>query len=360
VGVVGQLLSETKRDEFTATVKEQYARVREAHARGQAGAKRATIAAARTNRFAVDWEGYEPPKPKVSGVHEIKPPSLATLCPYIDWTPFFRAWELAGTYPRILDDARVGEAARNLKADADALLARIVAEHWFAPRGIVGFWPANTVGDDIQLFRDEARGAPLATIHTLRQQMQRSHNKANMALADFIAPAGIDDYLGAFAVTMGAGVEQRADQFEAQNDDYQSIMIKALADRLAEALAEWVHRQVRLEYWGYAPGEPLDHATLLAEKYQGIRPAPGYPACPDHTEKRTLFRLLGAERRIGIRLTESCAMWPASSVSGFYFSHPESRYFGLGHIGPDQIAEYAARKKMDIAEIERWLAPNLD
>jgi 5-methyltetrahydrofolate--homocysteine methyltransferase len=360
VGVVGQLLSETTREDFAATTKAQYAAVREAHARGQEGTRRGTLASARANHFAIEWKGYEPPVPRQLGVHEVDAPSLAALRPYIDWTPFFRAWELAGTYPRILEDERVGEAARGLKADGDELLNRIVEENWFAPRAIVGFWPANASGDDIELFQDNARKKTLATIHTLRQQMPREHGKANLALADFVAPKGTDDFLGGFAVTMGEAVEQSADQFEAENDDYQSILIKALADRLAEALAEWLHLQVRTTHWGYeATGQP-DHTALLAEKFQGIRPAPGYPACPDHTEKRTLFALLDTERRVAMRLTESCAMWPSSSVSGFYFSHPESRYFGLGHIGRDQVADYAARKDMSVAEVERWLAPNLD
>ena len=360
VGVVGQLLSDTKRDAFAASVKSQYAAVRESHARGQEGARRGTLASARANRLAIDWEGYVPPVPPRLGVHEVDAPSPATLRRYIDWTPFFRAWELAGTYPRILEDERVGEAARGLKADADALLNRIVEEDWFTPRAIVGFWPANAVGDDIKLYRDIARKKPLAEIHTLRQQMPREHGKANLALADFVAPQGIGDYLGGFAVTMGETVEQHADRFEAQNDDYQSILIKALADRLAEALAEWLHFQVRTVHWGYEAAAQPDHTALLAEQFQGIRPAPGYPACPDHTEKRTLFALLETEKRVAMRLTESCAMWPASSVSGFYFSHPESRYFGLGHIGRDQVMDYAARKEMSVAEVERWLAPNLD
>jgi len=286
---------------------------------------------------------------------------LAELVPYIDWTPFFRSWDLAGVYPKLLQDKTVGEAATTLYQDARVLLERIVAEHWFQPCAVIGFWRANsTACDDVQLFAD-SQSNPIATFCMLRQQIYRDRGRCNYALSDFIAPveSGLNDYLGAFAVTAGHGVDQAVARFESNHDDYNAIMVKALADRFAEAFAERLHQRVRTEFWGYAPREKLDNRNLIKEQYAGIRPAPGYPACPDHTEKGTLFRLLQAQSNAGISLTESYAMYPAASVSGFYFSHPDSRYFGVSKVERDQVDEYARRKDMTTREVERWLAPVL-
>ena len=270
---------------------------------------------------------------------------------------------MAGNYPDLLDDPIIGESARSLFADATDMLDRIVAEKWFTPRAAIGFWPANSIGgDDVEIYADEARTEIKTVIHTLRQQMQRSNDRPNFALADFIAPkeSGVADYIGGFVVTTGQEIEAVSRRFEKANDDYNAILVKALADRLAEAFAERMHQRVRTEFWAYAPDESLTNQELISETYRGIRPAPGYPACPDHTEKRTLFELLDAEANTGVSLTESFAMWPASSVSGYYFSHPESSYFGLGRIGRDQVEDYAERKQMPVAEVERWLASNLE
>src|SRR5262249_45139553 len=275
---------------------------------------------------------------------------------------FFQTWELSGRYPAILDDPKQGEAARSLFADAQAMLKQIVDEKWFSARAAIGFWPANTIGDDIAVYADEARARKIATFHTLRQQLEKREGRHNVALSDFIAPkeTGVADYIGAFVVTAGIGEDVIADRFKRANDDYSSILVKALADRLAEAFAERLHQRVRKEFWGYAADETFTNEQLVLEQYRGIRPAPGYPAQPDHTEKGTLFHLLDAEKTAGVTLTESFAMWPGSSVSGLYFSHPESFYFGVGKIERDQVEDYAARKDMTIAEVERWLAPVLN
>jgi 5-methyltetrahydrofolate--homocysteine methyltransferase len=287
---------------------------------------------------------------------------IVELSDYVDWTPFFATWELTGKFPAILNDAKFGPAARSLYDDAQAMLRRIAEERWFQARAVVGFWPANTEGDDIAVYADEQRRQPLAMLHTLRQQLLRREGRANMALADFIAPAlsSIADYVGAFIVTAGIGEDAIAERFKHANDDYSAIMVKALADRLAEAFAERLHQRVRQEFWGYSPNEALRGQDLIPEQYQGIRPAPGYPAQPDHTEKATLFRLLGAETQIGVKLTESFAMWPGASVCGLYFSHPDSHYFGVGKIERDQVEDYARRKGWSIADAERWLAPVLN
>jgi 5-methyltetrahydrofolate--homocysteine methyltransferase len=284
------------------------------------------------------------------------------LIDYIDWTPFFATWELTGKYPAILDDATVGVVARSLFSDAKEMLEQIVAERWFRASAVSGLWPANSEGDDILVFADEARVKPIATLHTLRQQLARREGRANVALADFVAPraSGLADYIGAFAVTAGIGEQAVSDRFKHANDDYSSILSKALADRLAEAAAERMHQRVRKEFWGYAADETFSADELIGEKYRGIRPAPGYPAQPDHTEKGTLFALLDGENSIGVKLTESFAMWPGASVCGFYFSHPDSYYFGVGKIERDQVADYARRKGMSFAEMERWLAPILN
>ena len=361
VGVVSSLMSEEERPKMIARVREEYARMAESYARGRAEKSRASLAQARANRLKLDWAAYVPPKPSFLGTRAFRNYDLGELARYIDWTPFFQAWELKGAFPRILNDDKYGEAARQLFDDAQALLKQLIAEKWLKANAVVGFWPANSIGDDIELYADEARTKELATLHTLRQQMARDGTRANLALADFVAPkeTGLADYIGGFAVTAGIGEEDVARRFERANDDYSKIMVKALADRLAEAFAEALHARVRRELWAYAPGEKLSNEELIAEDYAGIRPAPGYPAQPDHTEKRTLFKLLDAEKATGLKLTESCAMWPAAAVSGFYFSHPEASYFGVGKIGRDQAADYAARKGWSLEETERWLGPIL-
>jgi 5-methyltetrahydrofolate--homocysteine methyltransferase len=360
VGVVGALMSRQNRDAYVAETRTEYARIAAAHARGEANKQRVALADARANALRLDWQTFAPARPTFLGTRVFAHYPLAELVPVIDWSPFFATWELTGRFPAILDDAKVGEAARSLYADARAMLDRIISEDWFRASAVVGFWPANAHGDDIAIYADEARGKPLAVLHTLRQQLARREGRANTALADFVAPAGIADYVGAFIVTAGLGEDVVADRFKGANDDYSSILVKALADRLAEAFAERMHQRVRRELWGYAADEALGSADLIAEKYRGIRPAPGYPAQPDHTEKATLFGLLDAERAIGVKLTESFAMWPGASVSGLYFSHPQSHYFGVGKIERDQIADYARRKGWSVAEAERWLAPVLN
>jgi 5-methyltetrahydrofolate--homocysteine methyltransferase len=362
VGVVSSLMSPEERPKVIAQVREDYLRMAETHARGRAEKSRVSLAQARANRMNIDWSGYTPPKPSFLGTRSFKAYDLADLARYIDWSPFFQAWELKGAYPRILEDDKYGEAARNLFDDAQALLKQLIAEEWLVANGVVGFWPANSVGDDIEIYSDESRKKKIATLHTLRQQMLRDESKSNLALSDFIAPkeTGLADYIGGFAVTTGIGEEDVARRFERANDDYSKIMVKALADRLAEAFAEAMHEKVRCELWAYAPTEKLSNQELIAETYSGIRPAPGYPAQPDHTEKGTLFELLDAEKAAGVKLTESYAMWPAAAVSGLYFSHPESRYFGLGKIGRDQVEDYAKRKGWTVVEAERWLAPVLN
>jgi 5-methyltetrahydrofolate--homocysteine methyltransferase len=283
--------------------------------------------------------------------------------PYIDWTPFFQTWELTGRYPAILRDETVGEAARSLFDDAQAMLGRLIEERWLTASGVVGFFPAATVGagDDVAIYADESRREAVRVLHFLRQQNEKPADRHNLCLADFVAPqsTGLQDHVGAFAVTAGLGIDSKLAEFEARHDDYSAILLKALADRLAEAFAEWLHARVRREFWAYAPDEQLDSEALIAERYRGIRPAPGYPACPDHTEKRALFDLLEAERHTGIHLTESYAMWPTAAVSGFYFSHPDSTYFAVGKVGRDQVEDYARRKNMALDEAERWLAPIL-
>ena len=336
VGVVSGLMSPEERPKAIARVREEYRSMAESYARGQADKRRVSLSAARGNRLKLDWAGYAPPKPSFLGTRAFKSYDLGELARYIDWTPFFHAWELKGTFPRILDDDKYGEAARQLHDDAKAMLKQLIEEKWLTANGVVGFWPANSVGDDIELYADETRTKPLATLHTIRQQMDRDKDKPHLALADFVAPkeTGLADYVGGFAVTAGIGEEDVARRFERANDDYSKIMVKALADRLAEAFAEALHEKVRRELWAYAPGEKLTNEQVIAEEYSGIRPAPGYPAQPDHTEKRTLFTLLDAEKATGLKLTEFYAMWPAAAVSGLYFSHPQSRLFRRGQDRP--------------------------
>lgn len=362
VGVVSSLLSNETKGGYVDTVRTEYKKVADAHARSESDKQRLPLAKARANAHRIDWSAYEPPKPSFTGVKVFENWDLTELARYIDWTPFFQTWELKGRYPKILEDEAQGAAARQLFEDAQAMLKRIIAEKWFAPRGVVGFWPANAVGDDIRLFTDEKRSQELATFFTLRQQLTKRDGKANVALADFVAPAecGKPDYIGGFIVTAGIEEVAIAERFERANDDYSSIMVKALADRFAEAFAERMHEKVRKEFWGYASDEALAPDELIGEPYRGIRPAPGYPAQPDHTEKATLFRLLDGERNAGVSLTESYAMWPGSSVSGIYLAHPESYYFGVAKVERDQVEDYARRKAMPLAEVERWLGPILN
>ena len=361
VGVVSNLLSDDK-IAFIEGVQAEYAKAAAAHERAEAEKKRLPLETARANAFKPDWSGYTPPAPSFLGTRVFEDFDLAELARYIDWTPFFQTWELKGRYPAILEDERQGEAARALWADAQKMLARIIDEKWFVPKAVLGFWPANAVGDDVRLFTGEDRQEELATFFTLRQQLSKRDGKPNMALSDFVAPldSGKPDYLGGFVVTAGIEEVAIAERFERANDDYSSILVKALADRYAETLAEFMHMRVRRELWGYAADETLTPDEIILEQYQGIRPAPGYPAQPDHTEKTTLFRLLDAENSVGVTLTESYAMWPGSSVSGLYFSHPDAYYFGVAKVERDQVIDYAQRKDMDVEEVERWLGPILN
>jgi 5-methyltetrahydrofolate--homocysteine methyltransferase len=363
VGVVSALMARGTRPRYVADIRGEYARIAAAHARGEENKQRLSLAAARANALRLDWSGaYAPPVPRLLGTRTFVDIPIAELIDTIDWTPFFATWELIGKYPAILNDPTLGEAARSLYADAQEMLQRMIAEGWFRTRAVIGFWPAHGDGDDILVFDNEARKTPIAALHTLRQQLARREGRANVALSDFVAPraSGLADYIGAFAVTAGIGEDAVVERFKHANDDYSAIMAKALADRLAEALTEHMHQRVRREFWGYEPGEALSNADLIAERYRGIRPAPGYPAQPDHTEKGTLFALLGGESAIGVKLTESFAMWPGASVCGLYFSHPESYYFGVGKIERDQVEDYARRKDKTLAETERWLAPILN
>ena len=361
VGVAGSLLSDDLRDEYVAKIRHEYEEVRKHHAGRRARVPMLDFAAARANAFHDDWVHYTPPQPSFLGVRVFDGYPLEELAEYIDWTPFFHSWELAGTYPKIPDDAIVGEQARTLFRDAQAMLKLLVEQNWLTAKAVIGFFPAGRVGDDIVLYTDKSRNEIRTTLHHLRQQAVKQPGQPNYCLSDFVAPAegGVADYVGGFAVTAGHGIEAHLDPFAAQHDDYSAILLKALADRLAEAFAECLHTRVRHEFWGYAADEHLNDEQLVKEEYRGIRPAPGYPACPDHTEKAALFRLLDAEANTGMFLTESFAMHPAASVSGWYLSHPAARYFNVGKLGRDQIEDYARRKGMELREAERWLAPVL-
>ncbi len=360
VAVVSQLLSREKRSGFLREVQGDYERIRARHTARDAERVVLSLAEARRRGAVVDWSSFTPPVPRTLGVVTLDDYPLDELTRFIDWTPFFRTWELAGSYPAIFADPVVGPQAQTLFADAGRLLQRIVRERLLQARGVLGLFPANAHGDDVELYASEERTTVRAVLHGLRQQFEKPPGRPNLCLADFVAPRGVaPDYVGAFAVTAGLGLDELCAALEREHDDYASIMAKALADRLAEAFAERLHQRVRSEYWGYAPSEALDNEALIAERYVGIRPAPGYPACPEHTEKRTIFDLLGVSRRAGIVLTDSCAMLPAASVSGWYFAHPDAHYFGLGRIGRDQVEDYARRKGMALEEAERWLAPNL-
>ena len=366
VGVVSGLLNKAERGRIQAETRADYIKVREQFARGQTNRARATLAQARANGFKPDWTSYDPPKPSFIGTRAFNAYDLADLERHIDWSPFFAAWELIGRFPQILTDDVVGEAASDLYKDARVMLDKIIAEKWFEARGVVGFWPANSDGDDIIVYTDETRTVELTRLHSLRQQMLKTSSqddggRANVAMADFVAPVGTKpDWIGGFAVTAGHGESAIAEAFKAKGDDYNAILASALADRLAEAFAEALHRQVRTELWGYAPDEPFDIDALIAEKYRGIRPAPGYPVQPDHTEKGPLFELLDARAATGLELTESYAMTPTAAVSGLYFSHPDSHYFGVGRIEKDQVEDYARRKGWELKTAERWLGPILN
>nr|WP_216660567.1 methionine synthase [Brenneria sp. hezel4-2-4] len=359
VGVVSALLSASQRDDFVARIRKEYETVRIQHGRKKPRTPPIKLQAARDNATPLDWESYTPPVAHRLGVQDVTA-NIETLRNYIDWTPFFMTWSLAGKYPRILEDEIVGEEAQRLFADANAMLDDLSARGALHPRGVVGLFPANRVGDDVEVYTNERRDEVLLVSHHLRQQTEKA-DFPNYCLADFVAPksSGKPDYLGAFAVTGGLEEDSLAEQWEAKHDDYNKIMVKALSDRLAEAFAEYLHERVRKVYWGYAANENLSNDELIRENYQGIRPAPGYPACPDHTEKAEIWRLLDVEKHVGMKLTDSYAMWPGASVSGWYFSHPDSKYFAVAQLQRDQIEDYARRKQMDIGEVERWLAPNL-
>jgi 5-methyltetrahydrofolate--homocysteine methyltransferase len=362
VTVCSSLMNKDNRDAYINGIKDEYAKAREAHANKKSDKRFVSIEQARAGKFQISLDGDVAPKPAFTGTKVFEAYPLEELLPYIDWTPFFHTWELRGSYPKIFDDKFVGVEAKKLFDDAQELMKRIVKEKLLTATGVIGFWPANSVGDDIELYTDESRTEVLTRIHTLRQQAEKVKNDPYYALSDFIAPkeSGVPDYFGGFAVTTGIGCDELVAEFEADHDDYNSIMAKALADRLAEAFAEKMHELVRKEHWGYAKSEQLSTVDLIKEEYQGIRPAPGYPACPDHTEKTTLFELLKAEDNAHMHLTESLAMMPAASVSGFYFAHPQARYFGLGKISKDQVEDYAVRKNMPLEDVERWLGPNIN
>jgi 5-methyltetrahydrofolate--homocysteine methyltransferase len=383
VPVVAKLLSDEQRPGLLAETQAEYAVLRERHAARTDSRKLLSLADARANATPIDWSGYHPPRPRML-VQQSKDVCTGPVCDhlhgevtqfvktftdypleelrrYIDWQPFFLAWEMRGRFPDILNNPATGEAARRLYAEAQELLDQIIEGKWLRANGVLGLFPANAVGDDIEVYADESRTAVRARLHQLRQQTEGRDGSPRKSLADFVAPkeTGLRDHVGAFAVTAGLGATDKIMEFKKDNDDYNAIMVEALADRLAEAFAERLHERVRKEFWAYAPDESLASAELIGEKYAGIRPAPGYPACPEHTEKKTIFSLLDAESATGMELTESMAMWPGASVSGLYFSHPQSRYFNLGRIARDQIEDYARRKGWTVSEAEHWLSPNL-
>jgi len=358
VGVAQSLVSKELVDGFLAKVRSEYAEVRERHRNRGPARRLVSLKDARTNGSKFDWETYTPPAPKKPGITVFDDIPISELLPVTDWTPFFQAWELHGHYPAILSDPVVGPQATELFSDAQKILKQIIDEKWLRAKAVIGFWPVSRVGDDLELIAGDER----VMLHHLRQQADKPVERPNLCLADFIAPkeTGVQDWIGGFAVTAGLGIEEHLERFHKDNDDYSAIILKALADRMAEALAEYMHHKVRTEYWGYAPDESLDNEALVAEKYRGIRPAPGYPACPDHTEKATLFKLLDATNNADIELTEGFSMYPAAAVSGWYFSHPDSQYFVVGKLTKDQVEDFAERKGWTLAEAERWLSANLD
>jgi 5-methyltetrahydrofolate--homocysteine methyltransferase len=383
VPVASSLLSAEGRPKLMAEVEKEYAAIRERHANRDRDQKYLSLDKARAKASPIDWTHYRPFRPRMllqqakdvcegpgcdhahhaatQYVKVLRDYPIAELRQYIDWQPFFIAWEMKGRYPDLLNNPATSEAARKLFAEANEMLDRIIAEKWLTANGVCGLFPANAVGDDIEVYTDETRTQVLTTLHNLRQQGEHREGVPNRCLADYVAPkaSGLHDYVGAFAVTTGLGAVEKIAEFKKAHDDYSAILLESVADRLAEAFAERLHQRVRKEFWGYIPDEHLDNEALIAEKYQGIRPAPGYPACPEHTEKGTLWQLLDVEKNTGIQLTESYAMWPGAAVSGWYFAHPESQYFVLGRIQKDQVADYAARKGWSLAEAEKWLAPNL-
>jgi 5-methyltetrahydrofolate--homocysteine methyltransferase len=361
VGVAQSLVSKELVEGFIAKIRAEYADVRERHRDRGPGKQLVSLAKARGQRWTCDWDNYAPPQPNTPGITVFDDYDLSELRAYIDWTPFFQAWELAGKYPAILDDEVVGPQARELYKDAQDMLDRLIAEKWLTAKGVIGFWPAANIGDDIEVYTEHG-GSKLATLHHLRQQVDKPAERPDFCLADFVAPkaSGVRDWIGGFAVTAGIGIDEHLARFEADHDDYSSILLKALADRFAEAFAERMHERVRREFWGYQPDEALDNTALVAEAYRGIRPAPGYPACPEHTEKGTLFELLSATANTTIELTEGYAMFPTAAVSGWYFSHPDSQYFVVGRLSREQAADYAKRKGWQLADAERWLATYLD
>jgi 5-methyltetrahydrofolate--homocysteine methyltransferase len=364
VGVAQSLVSKDLIEDFMIKVRADYAEVRERHKGRGTGKQLVTLAKARAQRYVGEWQAYVPPTPKTPGITAFEDYDLAELRTYIDWSPFFNAWELAGKFPAILTDDVVGTQATELYNDAQAMLDKLIAEKWLTAKGVIGFWPAAQTGDDVEVYAETgtAKRKPIATLRHLRQQVDKPVERPDFCLADFIAPkdSGVQDWVGGFAVTAGIGIDEHVARFEADHDDYSAILLKALADRLAEAFAERLHERVRKEFWGYQPDEALDNDTLIAEGYRGIRPAPGYPACPEHTEKGTLFELLDATTHTTVQLTEGFAMYPTAAVSGWYFSHPDSQYFVVGRVGREQVEDYAKRKGWDRTEAERWLAPYLD
>jgi 5-methyltetrahydrofolate--homocysteine methyltransferase len=361
VGVCQQLITAATRVAYTERIKAEHALRRAQHGTRRAKTPHLSLAEARANRPRLDWSGYVPPVPRMLGVRSFEEYSIEELTRYIDWTPFFQAWELRGRFPDILTDPQFGEQASNLYADARRMLRTVIREHWLHARAVFGLFHANSVDEDVELYTDETRAQRLERLHFLRAQRDLPEGKAHAALGDYVAPRASQchDYIGAFAVTTGIGIEAPLERFQAQHDDYSAILLKSLADRLAEAFAERLHERVRREFWGYAPEEKLGAEQLIREEYRGIRPAPGYPACPDHSEKATLWRLLDVERRAGITLTESFAMYPTAAVSGWYFSHPEARYLAVGRIDRDQVEDYARRKGITREQAERLLGPNL-
>jgi len=361
VGVAQSLISEDLRTKFVDDLKAEYQGVRERHAARQTEARWLTLAQARANKMPIDWQNYQPTTPTFIGTKVFDDYPLQELVEYIDWTPFFHSWELKGSYPKIFNDAKMGEEATKLFADAEAMLQKIIDEKWLQAKAVIGLYPANSIEDDIEIYRDESRTEVITTFHNLRQQQEKAGGKPNRCLTDFVAPkaSGVKDYIGNFALTTGVGIDERIAAYEADHDDYSSIMIKALADRLAEAFAERMHMRVRREFWGYASDEVLERDQLIKEEYKGIRPAAGYPACPDHTEKDQIWDLMQVNENTGIWLTESKAMVPTAAVSGVYYGHPEAIYFGVGKINREQVAEYAERKGMSMQDAEYWLAPNM-
>jgi 5-methyltetrahydrofolate--homocysteine methyltransferase len=362
VNIASKLISKKDSKIFLNKIKNEYKEIRLEHSSGQSSKKRFSLEDARNNRLKIDWLNYSPPVPKKLGLTVLRNYKLKELVPYFDWKPFFSTWQLYGNYPEILQDPKVGPAAKDLFNDAEDMIARIIEEDWIIANAAFSFWPANANKDDIEIYKNEKRKEIHATIHTLRQQMPKGSGKPNLALSDFIAPKDkkIRDYVGAFAVTAGINMEKKSKEFKKNHDDYSSIMLSAICDRFAEAFAERLHEKVRKEFWGYANAEELGNQDLIMEKYQGIRPAPGYPACPDHSEKSSLFYLLDVEKNTGIKLTENFAMWPSASICGYYFSHPKSSYFGVGKLNKDQVSDYAKRKGEKLANTERWLRPNLN